>query len=221
MNIPAKLTIKDLRSFAQQNPAAAQAIEELLGVDAIQGELVLSKEQLSALPAHFVEQMIDPKATAAKRAEALTRLQRYWERERGLLNTQHNLDALTEGLRILNQGLTAASVDRAIIVLRDQGKLQWRDNKKPTPAPAAEPAPTVPTQANDAVRTQANPAAPAPVAPPEPRRLKNGELELPIDAEEWQMRRASRAQLSDLSARRKEGRKRQSSPGSINFGSAF
>ena len=198
MNIPAKLTIKDFTSFAQQNPAAAQAIEELLGVDAIQGELVLSKEQLSALPAHFVGQMIDPKSTAAKRAEALTRLQRYWERERGLLNTQHNLDSLTEGLRILNQGLTAASVDRAIIVLRDQGKLQWRDDKKATPAPAAPAAPAA-----------ATPAAPAaPVAPPEPRRLDNGEPELPLNADEWTMRRASKAQLLDLSARRREGRQR-------------
>jgi len=142
-----------------------------------------TREQLAQLPEHLVEQMVDPKATATKREEAIARLEQYWE-PKGLLNTQANADALVEGLRILNQGFTVAAVDRAIVVLREQGKLQW----KAQPAAPATPA--------------------APVAPPEPRRLDNGEPELPLNADEWTMRRASKAQLLDLSARRREGRQR-------------
>ena len=197
MNVPAKITIKDFSLFAKNHPAAAQAIEELLGVSNAEGTLVLTREQLSKLPEHMLREMVEPDTAAKQREEAITRLETFWQ-EKGLLNTQANANALVEGLRILNQGFNVAAVDRAIIVLRDQGKLQWRDDKKATPAPAAPAAPAA-----------ATPAAPAaPVAPPEPRRLDNGEPELPLNADEWTMRRASKAQLLDLSARRREGRQR-------------
>src|SRR5215469_2805750 len=184
--------IYDYQKFSETQPAIAQAIEELFPELHGAASFELSPKQLTQLPAHMVEQMVDPRATKAKREAAIARLETFWEKEKGLLNNQHNADALAEGLRVLNQGFTAASVDRAIVVLRDQGRLQWKTSQKPAPAPPAAPA--APAQANP--------------APPEPRRLGNGELELPLNADEFTMRRASKAQLLDLSARRKEGRQR-------------
>jgi hypothetical protein len=202
MQIPKQIAIKNFALFEKNHPAAAQAIEELVGGNSIEGTLVLSHEQLSKLPEHFVREMAEPKKAEALRQEAITRLETYWEKEKGLLNNQANADALLQGLRQLNQGFTPESVDRAIVILKDLGKLQWRGDKPATPA--AKP------QVNAAVPAQVNPApAPAaPVAPPEPRRLDNGEPELPLNADEWTMRRASKAQLLDLSARRREGRQR-------------
>jgi hypothetical protein len=189
--MPVKIT--DYATFSKSHPAIAQTIEEKFPELNGETSFTLTPQMLQQLPAHMVEQMTNPEASKAKREAALTRLEQYWEKEKGLINNQHNADMVAEGVRQLNQGLTADSVDRAVIIQRELGKLQWK---------ALPPAPAASAQANAAV-----PPA-APVAPPEPRRLDNGELELPLNADEWTMRKASKVQLLDLSARRKEGRQR-------------
>ena len=127
---------------------------------------------------------IDPKAAAKEREEALARLT--WWTTQGLLETERNLEELQAYIKVNGNTLTETLVDNAVISLRDMGRLDWKGK----PAPAADGPPA------------------APVAPPEPRRLDNGELELPLNADEWTMRKASKVQLLDLSARRKEGRQR-------------
>jgi len=129
------------------------------------------------------EQLAAAKRNVAEREAAIVRLETYWEKEKGLINNQHNADALTDGLHQLNEGFTVASVDKTIVILRDLGKLQWKSDKPAAPA------------------TPAKPAAPA--------KLKDGTDPLPLDADEFAMRRASKEQLRDLSRRRGEGQQRQ------------
>src|SRR5215469_13469769 len=57
------------------------------------------------------------KRKVAEREAAIVRLETYWEKEKGLINNQHNADALTDGLHQLNEGFTVASVDKAIVIL--------------------------------------------------------------------------------------------------------
>jgi hypothetical protein len=77
------------------------------------------------------------------------------------------------------------AIDAAIANLGPRGtnKLKW-GAPPPPPAPPVLPVPP----------------------PPEVRMLANGEPELPLDADERTMRRASKEQLRDLSKRRREGR---------------
>jgi len=108
----------------------------------------------------------------------LARLQWYAD-QRGLLPVPENAVAVKAFLDERLRGYwSAAGVDAAIANLRST--LQW---KPKTPPPVT-----------------------APVQPEPIRLLDNGEPELPLTATETQMRRASIAQLRDLSRRRAEGR---------------
>jgi len=129
------------------------------------------------------EQLAAAKRKVAQREAAIARLETYWEKDKGLLNNQHNADTLTNMLLLLNEGFKVESVDNAITILRKQGNLQWKSDKPAAPA------------------TPAKPAAPA--------KLKDGTDPLPLDADEFAMRRASKEQLRDLSRRRGEGQQRQ------------
>lgn len=66
---------------------------------------------------------------------------------------------------------------------------------------------------------------PLPPAPPVPVKLKDGTTQLPLDADERTMKRASTVQLYDLNARRREASKQQFRDNSAryqgNFGSQF
>jgi hypothetical protein len=110
---------------------------------------------------------------------ASARLQQYVD-EQGLLNNEHNANAITKFINehsVLKGRFTSQAVDIALDFLGAKGSntLQWR------PKAAAPPPP-----------------------PPQPvRRLPNGEPELPLDANQFQMRRASVEQLRDLDARRR------------------
>jgi len=113
----------------------------------------------------------------------LARLQQY-QRERGLLDSQHNGEAIRKFLEEhpqTNGIVTESTIDVAISHLGPKGSntLQWAQPKPATP-------PSV----------------------PDVRRLPNGEAELPIDASEVAMRKASVPQLKDLAARRREGKQR-------------
>src|SRR5215469_3432184 len=123
------------------------------------------------------------KRKAAEREAAVVRLETYWEKEEGLINNQHNADTLTNMLLLLNEGFTVESVDNAITILRNRGNLQWKSDKPVAPA--------------------------TPVKPAAPAKLKDGTDPLPLDADEFAMRRASKEQLRDLSRRRGEGQQRQ------------
>jgi hypothetical protein len=110
----------------------------------------------------------------------LARLQWYAD-ERGLLPVPENAVAVRDWLDVNVRGYwSGAGVDAAISNLR--ATLRW----KPKQAPPA--------------------VAPDPIQPEPIRLLDNGEPELPLTATETQMRRASVAQLRDLSRRRAEGR---------------
>jgi hypothetical protein len=106
----------------------------------------------------------------------------YW-RSQGLLDNEHNANAIvnfiqaSDKLKALKGRFTQQTVDLAVDFLGAKGSnvLQWQ------PKVAAPPTP-----------------------PPQPvRRLPNGEPELPLDASQFQMRRASVDQLRDLDARRR------------------
>jgi len=112
---------------------------------------------------------------------ALARIE-YWKSQ-GLEDNSHNADSIanfiqtSDKLKSLKGSFTPQTVDLAIDFLGARGSntLQWR------PKVAAPPPP-----------------------PPQPvRRLPNGEPELPLDANQFQMRRASVEQLRDLDARRR------------------
>ena len=113
-------------------------------------------------------------------AAGIARLQQYVN-EQGLLPIPENAAAVKEWIdKNVRWYWSAAGVDAAVSNLRSN--LKWKPKTSP-----------------NAVATTMS-AEPM-------RRLTNGESELPLDATETQMRRASVAQLRDLSRRRGEGRK--------------
>ena len=120
------------------------------------------------------------KARVEKDEKAAIARLNWWETQ-GLLPTPKNIGLVKQWVLVQGAGyLSAANIDSAINALRDQ--LEW-----------AQPAAPV--------------ASAAPVAPVAPVPLPNGEIELPLDASEPEMRRASVAQLQDLDRRRNPNRK--------------
>jgi hypothetical protein len=114
------------------------------------------------------------------KVEGLARLQKYAD-EQNLLETPENVALVQKWLDEKVKGYWSASgVSAAIANLR--ATLKW---KPKTPPPVT---------------------APVTVQPEPIRLLGNGEPELPINATEQQMKKASIAQLRDLSRRRGEGR---------------
>jgi hypothetical protein len=136
---------------------------------------------------HFQEELAELVKSESKRlqterdkAEGLARLQQY-ANEQGLLETPENVALIQKWLdEKVKSYWSARGVDAAVANLR--ATLKW---KPKTPPPAV---------------------APAPVQRETIRLLGNGEPELPINATEQQMKKASIIQLRDLSRRRGEGR---------------
>jgi hypothetical protein len=190
LHLPHKVTI-DLIKFRETNPEAWEVIADHFRIRSA-ATIELTKAELQELKPEVLEQLLNPKESQAKREAAIARLENYWEKEKGLLNTKENADALLEMLRFLNRGFTVESIDRAIVNLKELNRLQWKSDEKPAPAPPA------------AVPAAQPPAPPASLAV---RKLKNGEDELPLDADVFTMKRASKEQLLDLSKRRGEGQK--------------
>jgi hypothetical protein len=119
---------------------------------------------------------------AADEDAGLRRLQQY--ADQGLAETPENARAVRDWLEKNLKGYwSVAGVDAAIQNLGPRGTntLRWKPKQPPVQTPPAQP--TV-------------------------RVLSNGETELPIDATEQQMRRASVLSLKDLAARRREGQTR-------------
>jgi hypothetical protein len=137
------------------------------------------KQEIRNMNATAKQRLLDERAATARLAE--------WE-SAGLLNNQHNHDAITDfiatshHLQALKGRLTAQAVDICIDFLGPKGSntLQWVAKKV---APVVASAPML----------------------PKVRVLSNGEPELPLNATEQQMRKASITQLKDLSRRQTEG----------------
>jgi hypothetical protein len=101
---------------------------------------------------------------------------RFWSQKWGLLDDQHNQGLILKGLKERFQNrLSASAVDTIISELKDQ--LHFK-------SAASESAPT-----------------PLPPTPPQPRLVSDGRPELPLDASDFVLRQASRAQLADLARR--------------------
>jgi hypothetical protein len=102
--------------------------------------------------------------------------------EQGLDTTDENAAAITSYVNQYYQGYWSPQiVDNTIAYLSRHGKITFTK------------------------KVAAAPATPAPVT----RSLPNGEVELPLNASEGQMRAASIEQLKDLSRRRNEGKQKR------------
>ena len=166
--------------FKHQN--GAHQIDLNLTPWADRNHLVQFLEYQKAMKAEQYQKSVEhQRKTEADKQAGKRRLLQYVS-EQNLADTIENSNAISKWLAENTHGyVSSANIDVAIKILGPRGTnvLTW--------TPKVAPAPPTPP-------------------PPPVRYLENGEPELPINATEQQMKKASIAQLRDLSRRRGEGR---------------